>query len=76
MEKKRTRSIISQPRFHNRTQKDIYITEKKTKVNITARFIEYKVLTEVMKKIRCRRKDTNGIDKEKVSKQKLTGKRN
>ena len=51
MEKKRTRSIISQPRFHNRRQKDIYFTEKKTKVNITATFIADKVLKKVMKKL-------------------------
>ena len=76
MEKNRTRLIISQPRFHNRRQKDIYWTEKKTKVNITASFIADKVLTEVKKKIKSRRKDTNRIDEEKVSKQKLTGKRN
>ena len=73
---KRTRSIISGARFHNRRPKDIYFTEKKTKVNITAIFIADKVLTEVMKKIKSRRKDTNRIDEEKVSKQKLTGKRN
>ena len=76
MEKNRTSLIISQPRFHNRRQKDIYWTEKKTEVNITARFIADKVLTEVKKKIKSRRKDTNRIDEEKVSKQNLTGKRN
>ena len=31
---------------------------------------------EVMKKIKSRRKDTNGIDEEKISKQKVTGQRN
>ena len=62
--------------FHNRRQKDIYFTEKKRKGNITAIFIADKVLTEVMKKIKSRRKETNRIDEEKVSKQKLTGKRN
>ena len=48
------------------------------KGNITPRFIEDNVLTEVMKTMaeNCRRKYTKGIDEEKLYKQKLRGKSN